>query len=457
MTYSIRKSVAGILLLCAAAAVQADEIHLRNGQVIKDVSIIDQVQEDILYRDSFNGPVRQLKKSTLKRVVYSPTDLRQKFIKEREQKLAANRARLRKLQRRMQEKKIQEEKSPDGMIERQKGQLDELKNSADAMKKTAELFDRRQAVEDRLKGKQSELDQLTAEADRKRKELAALNDAKSEIDPQAKEKLNAMTEEMRLLERRLSEQKEELERIKAEKQELTGELERQRGAFRQTIDAHNIKINELKEQLAALQRSVKEHEDRRVELATGKARERLIKTQIQADTKDIDLARKSGHEETSAKLYRGGIWRSAAFPGWGQFYRNEKIKGGIFVGLFAASTGYFFTSRRELIAARNDFAQPLLPYAFLSMGQPGLVMNAAYFDEKQAAVDRAQGKMNMALGLTLGVYLWNLVDALLWSPESGPSPVADKRTSRWDIRIFSSRPDGFKTDNGAVWRYTVSF
>ncbi len=101
--------------------------------------------------------------------------------------------------------------------------------------------------------------------------------------------------------------------------------------------------------------------------------------------------------EADAKL--SASWRSAMLPGWGQMYKQQKVKGTMFGVLQAATLAAFVTFIFEADARKDDYR------AINEYGNP-------LIEERFADYRRAYRTRNILGYLMLGVYLVNYYDAL---------------------------------------------
>ncbi len=118
-----------------------------------------------------------------------------------------------------------------------------------------------------------------------------------------------------------------------------------------------------------------------------------------------------GCKETSL-LKNEALWRSALFPGWGQFYQNENIKGSLFLASFLGGIGIFMNSSASLNAAKGDYdsANTLgLVGAFIDPTIFGILS----YSQANSAEQSMQASASMAQigsGVAGVAYLFNLLD-----------------------------------------------
>ena len=101
--------------------------------------------------------------------------------------------------------------------------------------------------------------------------------------------------------------------------------------------------------------------------------------------------------EADAKL--SASWRSAILPGWGQVYKQQKVKATVFGVLQAVTLAAFVAMAIETDARKDDYS---------SVNVYGSPLISERFNDYQSAY-----RTRNILGyLTLGVYLVNYYDAL---------------------------------------------
>ncbi len=93
-----------------------------------------------------------------------------------------------------------------------------------------------------------------------------------------------------------------------------------------------------------------------------------------------------------------GLWRSAVLPGWGQFYKGDKLKGGLMLGGTAAlAVGIVFTEIQ-----RAEYMR--------------LIKKTHNADTKQIYATRSTNwaiGRNVCIGTLSALYVYNLIDALV--------------------------------------------
>lgn len=93
-----------------------------------------------------------------------------------------------------------------------------------------------------------------------------------------------------------------------------------------------------------------------------------------------------------------GLWRSMIVPGWGQFYKGSKIKGGLLLGgTVACAAGIIFTESQ-----RSDYATKAT--------QTYNVDHIRSYLNKSNNFETAR---NICIGGAAAIYVYNLIDAIV--------------------------------------------
>jgi hypothetical protein len=111
------------------------------------------------------------------------------------------------------------------------------------------------------------------------------------------------------------------------------------------------------------------------------------------------------------------VWRSALVPGFGQYYKGQHAKGGVFFGasaLIAGSNLYlFFIERPALKDDRNNIMREI---SALPSGSPDRLRLQSELDDKKSSIT---SNKNMILGGTVlfaGIWALNVIDSSLGFP-----------------------------------------
>lgn len=107
--------------------------------------------------------------------------------------------------------------------------------------------------------------------------------------------------------------------------------------------------------------------------------------------------------------------RSVVFPGWGQKYYGRPGRGVLmFLGAIASSGGYLLI-REDFQSKENDLAIAKRNYSRASSWAE-LVRTDAVLRDAQDQANKAEDRLNIAMGIAVGVYALNVLDCLLFFP-----------------------------------------
>jgi TolB-like protein len=129
------------------------------------------------------------------------------------------------------------------------------------------------------------------------------------------------------------------------------------------------------------------------------------------------------------KPRKQALWRSAVLPGLGQVYEGRTLMGGVYLGGQAALFYMLTTQRAEYDDLHNDYLNKRNTYLSFQGSQDELTQLWA---EVQSAFDESESnyrKQQITMGLMVGAYLWNVVDAWLFMPR--------RTESNWSTGIIS--------------------
>ena len=169
----------------------------------------------------------------------------------------------------------------------------------------------------------------------------------------------------------------------------------------------------LKQEKEVAQRRVWEEEQRRAKTARETAQK---KRQTEADRHAQERAEKQPKQEWDPRTE--ALWRSLLIPGWGQYYSNRDRAGERVGAAFLASTLLAIDSQRRFHTTQQDY-QSASNHLFLNVLASGTTPNVSLVALDVAAVSTNRGHLrqastryNVVFNLLLGVYLWNVTDAL---------------------------------------------
>ena len=102
-------------------------------------------------------------------------------------------------------------------------------------------------------------------------------------------------------------------------------------------------------------------------------------------------------------------WKSAILPGWGQYYNRKYWKIPIVWGAIGTGIGFIIWNNNQYVRYKNAFNAQLngLPHEFSDI--TGVDLLTALGN----AQDRRKRQRDYAIAITLGVYILNIVDAVV--------------------------------------------
>lgn len=98
----LRLAVSSWVVLCPFP-LHPDHIHLKNGQMIKDVRIVQISNSAVTYQEAEGGPAQSVPRSNVQRVQYAPVDWKQKEIEKKRAALQSKQAELNRLRKSAEE------------------------------------------------------------------------------------------------------------------------------------------------------------------------------------------------------------------------------------------------------------------------------------------------------------------------------------------------------------------
>ncbi len=147
-------------------------------------------------------------------------------------------------------------------------------------------------------------------------------------------------------------------------------------------------------------------------------------------------------QEEAITTFRGALTRSLILPGLGQYYRGQKLKGGIFMGAFAFLVWNYSQTRADYNDVRAtsaaDIAVPVI-----ALQDRALLVNVAYTTVRSAQVDAAREPNQQALYLLLGFWAYNIFDLVYFEPEQPGTNVSLRAEIGPDFRMASA--SGFES------------
>ncbi|UCC81036.1 MAG: PEGA domain-containing protein [Candidatus Zixiibacteriota bacterium] len=121
--------------------------------------------------------------------------------------------------------------------------------------------------------------------------------------------------------------------------------------------------------------------------------------------------------ELSKKTRVKAMLRSIIIPGWGQVYSGEKIRGYLITSGVIATAGAIFYLDRSFDKKLNDFDKALAEYNSATAIEERIVFKSEV-DKRQRDAYVAETDRNTALAVGAALWAYNILDALLFFPES---------------------------------------
>lgn len=152
-------------------------------------------------------------------------------------------------------------------------------------------------------------------------------------------------------------------------------------------------------------------------------------------------------------------WRSALIPGWGQYYKEEKVKSIIYFTTFFSGLVYFNTLYSDYNQAKSNFESSsnlgLLLGSYQGSGAGGLVLYNYLQNESNYndTVSKASNVSIVAISLEL-IYLINILDAILLNPSPKQESTGFKIITDYKIQSLGvGLPLNNQYDLGIKWNF----
>lgn len=110
--------------------------------------------------------------------------------------------------------------------------------------------------------------------------------------------------------------------------------------------------------------------------------------------------------------------RSLVFPGWGQFARGDRIRGGIYVSLALPLLWSANRANSDFRTANSDYNDPV-PALLLGQSSEGTLLNYFNQQRKWETLQRAETMRNVSLGMLGAFWVYNVFDAAFSTPDEG--------------------------------------
>jgi len=142
-------------------------------------------------------------------------------------------------------------------------------------------------------------------------------------------------------------------------------------------------------------------------------KERL--TRIETERKDAEARMR----DRSDRAGLPSVFRSIAVPGWGQYYRGDRLRGSILMASAGLTAYTAFRFNRQYLHAREEFSRAE-SFAVLSLapGTAGPIYGAfLHANIHRNTMHRAALRLNFSLAVLSTLYLYSAGDAFLYRSE----------------------------------------
>lgn len=134
-----------------------------------------------------------------------------------------------------------------------------------------------------------------------------------------------------------------------------------------------------------------------------------------AETKLINI-------HLSQKKHSKAILRSILIPGLGQRYSERKVKSFFFPLMELVSIGGIYWADQKYDKEAKKYSESIQLYqSAISTNEIDITRNQ--MEQSYISANDAKKQRNMAIGISAGIWIWNIVDVLIW----GPKTHIDKR------------------------------
>jgi len=124
-------------------------------------------------------------------------------------------------------------------------------------------------------------------------------------------------------------------------------------------------------------------------------------------------------ENEHKKSVFSAAFRSFLIPGWGQMYKNERNKGGLIFFSLILMSSFYVNSSVQYNSAQNDYNRALILAGSSYFHREHIVPISLYAQEMGSEASNRIKKYgdygNYSFFMMIGIYIYNLVDALLFS------------------------------------------
>ena len=135
----------------------------------------------------------------------------------------------------------------------------------------------------------------------------------------------------------------------------------------------------------------------------------VIRDTLKTEKDIVAEIEKLNKNKLSALDPRKAGWKSAILPGWGQYYNRKYWKIPVVWGAIGTGVGFIIWNNNQYVRYKNAFNAQLngLPHEFSDISGVDLLTALGN------AQDRRRRQRDYAIAITLGVYILNIVDAIV--------------------------------------------
>jgi len=179
------------------------------------------------------------------------------------------------------------------------------------------------------------------------------------------------------------------------------------------------------------------------------------------------------YADTDKKVRWDLVWRSAMVPGWGQYYYNEKFSAYLYASLFTMGLMYNLSSISAYRDARdNYFNDPLFylnastpPYISSSNGlisgnpnlSPITLLNFISYNQNKKEYETKNSQLNGSAQFVLGIYLVNLLDALVFRNDRSYLLVNHEPVTGWQFSLINNSNSSKIVPGYEPFQYNLSY
>jgi hypothetical protein len=168
------------------------------------------------------------------------------------------------------------------------------------------------------------------------------------------------------------------------------------------------------------------------------------------------------YTDTDKKIRWDLVWRSAVLAGWGQYYYNEKFSAYLYGTLFTAGLLYNLSSIGPYNQAKDNYFNNPLFYlnaitpAYISSNNtvtnnpnlsPITFLNFTSYNQNKIEYEKRNSQLNGSAQFVLGIYLINLLDALVFRNDRSFLLVQNEPKTGWQMSL-STYNNSYKTIPG---------